>query len=308
MKVLKYILKGLMAVFAVLPLWLHRFNACILAFLVGDVFRYRRSTVKDNLTHAFPEKSAKEIARITRQFYLHFADVVTEAIWFGGCHSSRRLAKAKLAKVVNPEEFLQLDADSPSMMMFSSHAGNWEIIGGLAADNSFSQDAPLPINEKNLCVSFRAQSSKQIDDILRDNRLAPLHDPKNVPGYLESHSIIRYTLQNRDKHFYYSMITDQRPYFSGSESIEVTFMGRRTRTMSAAAALAIKSKMSVCYLKMSKEKRGHYLIEFVPICKDASTMTVQEIMDKYYALMDAQLREQPYNYLWTHRRWAPLWK
>lgn len=306
MIVVKYILKSLMAIFGALPLWLHRFNAGILAFLVGDVFQYRRSTVVDNLTHAFPEKSEKEIRKITRQFYLHFADVVTEAFWFGGCHRSRRLARARLAEVVNPEEFLELDAGSPSMMMFCSHAGNWEIIGGLAADNSFSKKCPLPIDEKNLSVSFRAQSSRMVDEILRDNRLAPLHDPKNVPGYMESGKIIRYILENRDKHFYYSMITDQRPYISGSDSIEVTFMGRRTRTMSAAASLARKGKMSVCYLKMTKKSRGHYLIEFVPICKDASTMSVQEIMDRYYALMDEQLREQPFNYLWTHRRWASI--
>jgi len=41
----------------------------------------------------------------------------------------------------------------------------------------------------------------------------------------------------------------------------------------------------------------------VPIAENASESTVSDIMTQYYKLLEEDLREQPWNYLWTHKRW-----
>ena len=62
-----------------LPLWFLRFytlKTYILLRLVG----YRKSVIKQNLNNSFPNKSSQEKIRITKDFYWHFAQFLTEMI------------------------------------------------------------------------------------------------------------------------------------------------------------------------------------------------------------------------------------
>jgi len=185
-----------------------------------------------------------------------------------------------------------------------SHCGNWELYGGIESYNY--TDTPLPFNEQNFCVVYREMSSKMWDEILRDNRFAPLKDRKHFPGYIESREIVRYAFTHRDEKKVYNLNTDQRPYFTSPGNLEVDFMGQQVQTMTGGAALARKFGMSVAYLAMRPDRRGHYLMRYVPICEDASKMEIKEIMQQYYKLLEKDIREQPENYLWTHQRFAKI--
>jgi KDO2-lipid IV(A) lauroyltransferase len=55
---------------------------------------------------------------------------------------------------------------------------------------------------------------------------------------------------------------------------------------------------------MERAGRGHYVIRYRTICEDARTMSVEDIMKRYYELLEEDIRKQPENYLWSHRRWA----
>ena len=61
--------------------------------------------------------------------------------------------------------------------------------------------------------------------------------------------------------------------------------------------------MSVLYLKMKHVSRGHYEMTFIPICNNASEMTPEQISAKYFELLEEEIRETPYNWLWSHKRW-----
>ena len=54
---------------------------------------------------------------------------------------------------------------------------------------------------------------------------------------------------------------------------------------------------------MEEVPEGGYTITFNPICEDASRTTPEEIMNKFYALLEKDVEAQPWNYLWTHKRW-----
>ena len=256
----------------------------------------------DNLTHAFPEKDAAWISSVTRDFYRHFADIVVEAIWFGGCRKASRLRRSHIVSVKNPETLDKAYAGSSSVMVMYTHAGNWELMGGI--ENYNYTGKPFPVNEGNFCIVYRKQSSDVWDNIMRDNRFAPLKDRKNYQGYLESRSLVRYVVTHRGDKKIYSVNTDQKPYFSAPDYIKVNFLNRECNTMSASAALAVKLGMAVLYQRMEVNASGHgYTIEYVPICDDASLMSVEDIMKRYFRLLEDDIRKQPSNYLWTHNRW-----
>lgn len=300
-KIGKFLLKGIFALFGALPLKVHYFNAGWLAFLVEKVFRYRRHIVWDNLTHAFPEKSEGEIKTVQHDFYRHFANIFVEAVWFGACKNPARLVKNRIVEIKGIDALMNGYEASPSVMVMYTHAGNWELMGGV---ENYTYGAPTPFNEGNTCFVYRKLSSELWDGIMRDIRLAPLKDREHFDGYLESRSLVRYILTHRSDRKLYNVNTDQKPYFSAPDYLKVNFMGRECNTMSTAAALASKFHMAVFYQRMMVKESGRgYIIEYIPVCEDASSMSVEEIMERYFKLLEEDIRRQPFNYLWTHNRW-----
>ena len=298
----KYLLKALLWMISKLPLSVHHFNSGFISWLARDVIKYRKAVVRENIRLSFPEKSEEDIDRIVREFYDHFADIIVEAIWFGGCRNPERIRKARIMEIVNPGILAELYEQSPSVMILYTHCGNWEVYGGIESYNY--TDTRLDIGEENFCVVYKKMSSRVWDEIMRDNRLAPAKDRDGYSGYIESKDLVRYAFSHRDVKKFYNVNTDQRPYYTGSDSLSVNFMHRECRTMSAAAAIARKFGMPVVFLKMSIASRGHYLLEYIPVCRNAKDMSVEQIMKKYYELLEAEINEQPFNYLWSHKRWA----
>ena len=297
-----FLLKVPLRLLGLLPLRVHYALGRFVAWLAEDVVRYRRDVVMHNLTKAFPEKNVWDLKPIRKAFYQHFGELVAEAVWFGGCRNAKRLRRARLVEVENPEVAARLFEAAPSMVVMYSHCGNWELYGGIESYNY--TDKPLPFNEQNFCVVYRELSSRAWDEVMRDNRFAPLKDRKHFPGYIETKDLIRYAYSHRDEKKIYNVNTDQRPYFESPANMDVDFFGQQVQTMTGAAALARKLGMSVAYLSMRRERRGHYVMRYEPICEDASKLGVAEIMQQYYRLVEADIRQQPENYLWTHQRFA----
>jgi len=293
------IIKGLMWLFSRLPLKVHYFFAGIIAFFSQNVIKYRYEEALINITRAFPELPYWEIKPILRDFYRHLANIIVETIWFGGCTNPKRLKDSGIVKVDNPEELDRLYDISTSVMVLCTHCGNWELSGGI---KSFLR-ADTSCNEENFVYVYKKMDSDMWDDIMHRNRFAPVENKEKFQGYVESKNIVQYIFRHRSEKKFYNLNTDQRPYYKGSDVLKVSFMGQKTRTMSAGAAIAHKFGMAVTFCKMYEKSIGHYGIRYITICDDASKLSVQEVMDKYYELLDSQLREQPYNYLWSHKRW-----
>lgn len=301
MRLAEYIVRFFLRLLSWLPLRLHYVLGRLLAFLAEKVFRYRVHDVTVNLSRSFPDKKYAELKDIRHRFYRHFGDVLAETVWFGGLRGGRRLHHRRLVELENPEELNRMFESAPGVMVLMSHAGNWELIGGIAS--YVYNDGPVCFNEQNFCVVYLRQSSRMWDRILRTNRTAPLKDRRRFPGYIESRDIVRYVHEHRDEKKIYNFITDQSPYFDSPGHPEVTFMHQNCRTMKGAADIARKYGMAVCYLSMRSEGRGHYRMKYVPVCDDPASLTSLQIMEKYYSLLEEDIQAQPWNYLWTHRRW-----
>lgn len=292
--ILKWLLRGLGA----LPLGFHQACGRALGFLAGRVFRYRRDVVMTNLARSFPDKKYTELKVICRDFYRHFGDILGEAVWFGGCTDPQRLKKAGIVRMTNPEELERLYNDTGSVFVLAAHTGNWELFGGYV---SYADDFKVP--ENDVCVVYKKLSSEVWEPLMRDNRRAPIVDKEHYEGLLESLGVMRYMVTHRSEHKVYNFITDQFPY-RGSTRIDVgDFMHQPTQSMDGGAKLAAKFGMSITYLSFLPESRGHYTMTFKTICEDASQMSPEDIMKKYYELLQQDLEAVPWNWLWTHKRW-----
>ncbi|MCH5174164.1 MAG: lysophospholipid acyltransferase family protein [Bacteroidales bacterium] len=299
---MKFLVKLVMRLLSMLPLRVHYCLADIVSWLAEKVLRYRVHETTVNLARSFPEKKYGELKKIRHEFYRHFGEILAETVWFGGCRANGRLHASRLVEITNPEELNRMYDCAPGVMVLMSHAGNWELIGG-SLSYIYKDDAEFRATEQNFCVVYLRQSSRLWDSILRDNRRAPLEDPENYPGYLEARNAVRYVYEHRHEKKIYNFITDQAPYFKAPDYMKVNFMHQDCTSMRGAAALAAKFGMAVCFMSMQSAGRGHYKIKYVPISDDASLMTPEDIMKEYYRLLQADIEQQPWNYLWTHRRW-----
>ena len=299
-KLLVNIVRGLMVALSKLPLRFHYFMADILAWLLRKVLRYRYSTVMINLSRSFPDRKYKEIDRMAKDFYRHLGEIFAEAIWFGGS-SYKRLHDSGIVTVTNPEELNELFLSTPSMTVLSTHCGNWELMGGFLGYRTPSGEK-VAIREEDIRVVYKKLSNPVADEVFKRNRIAPL-ERVGTSCEIESMNILRCAVSNRDKRLVYIYPTDQAPYRNAGKHPIGEFMHQQTNVMLGSVGVACKFSHSVMYMKMKRVERGRYEMTLIPICRNASELTPEEIMRKYYDLLQDELNETPCNWLWTHKRW-----
>ena len=75
-----YIVFGILYFISLLPMQVLYLLSDILYFLLYHVVRYRKKVVMDNLSLAFPEKTAAERRAIARRFFRRFTDNWIESL------------------------------------------------------------------------------------------------------------------------------------------------------------------------------------------------------------------------------------
>jgi KDO2-lipid IV(A) lauroyltransferase len=242
----------------------------------------------------------KELKKVYNDFYRHLGEIVAETIWFGGS-SYERLRKAGIVRLTNPEVLDDMFMEAPGMTMLSTHCGNWELLGGLP-DYRSASDEKIHISEKQITVVYKKMSSDVSDEVFKLNRIAPL-ELVGTECEVESSNILRYAIKHKDEKRLYIYPTDQAPYKNAGKHPIGEFMHQPTNVMLGSVGVACKLAHAVVYMKMRRLERGKYEMTFIPICKDASVMPPEEMMRKYYDLLEQELNETPCNWLWSHKRW-----
>lgn len=264
---------------------------------LGSVVKYRRDVVMVNLSRSFPQMKYWDLDTVCDDFYRHFGRVVAETLWFGSC-DAEKLRKSGIVRMENPEILNKAVADGKSVFVMTSHMGNWELMGGYLC---YSPD--ICLKQENVCVVYKEQASGAFQKFMAENRMAPVEDKKSFDGMVETYSILRHAIRNRHKSIVYNFIMDQHPYTDASKVKVDDFMHQETFSMDGAPALAAKFHMPAVYLGMTEDENHNYIWRYEIIAEDASQMSELEILNNYYKLLQRDLEAQPWNYLWTHKRW-----
>src|SRR5690606_1219447 len=100
----------------------------------------------------------------------------------------------------------------------------------------------------------------------------------------------------------YLFLADQCPRIK-NEKYRFTLLNQDTYVFSGMERLAHAGQTAVIYLHITQLKKGNYKIVCLPICSNAASMKHGAISQKYVDLLTENIREEPYGWLWTHRRW-----
>lgn len=269
-----------------LPFWLLYLLADLLYFIIYYVVKYRVEVVRDNLSGAFPELSTKELKRLEKKFYHHFADQMVEIIKEAGMSESEMM---KRVKFVNYEAIIKHFSEGKSVIGMTSHMGNWEWL------TSFSLH--LPENHKMVQV-YKRLRNKVSDRIFYNLRVR--FGSENV----EMNMLLRKMVSNRNdnKTVFYALISDQSPRIN-AKLFFINFLNRPTDFFIGGEELAVKFDFPVYYLSVKMEKRGYYVAEFMPITLIPKKEETHYITNTYAKLLENDIKRQPELWLWSHKRW-----
>lgn len=298
------IIRGVLVLLSKLPLCFHYFIGDILSWVAKNVLGYRKYVVLVNLSRSFPKEKYQYIRRVYNEFYKHFGEIIAEAIWFSGS-DYKRLAESGIVTVTNPEVLSRAYESSPSVTMLSTHCGNWELLGGLLGYRT-SDGNKIRVSEKAISVVYKKLSSDVSDKVFALNRISPLTEV-GTECEVESKDVLRYAIRHKDEKRLYIYPADQAPYNYAGRHLIGDFMDQQTLAMIGSVGVACKLSHYVMYMKMRRVERGKYEMTFIPICEDASKMSQEDILRKYYDLLEEEIRETPCNWLWSHNRWKFDW-
>ena len=286
-QLLYYLAFGLWWIVSILPMPIHYLGAEILYLLVRYVMRYRRKRVRQNLAECFPELSEKQRLRIEKRFYLYFADQVVEAIKFFSISKTEMRYRMQFKGL---ERINQSAAEGKSMAIFLGHYCNWEWVSSL----------PLWLDTDKLRA---LQLYHPLENATMDRLMGYVRErmgSTNIPMAQSIRHIMKY--RQEGKPVVVGFIADQAPIWE-SLNYWLPFFGKDTPVMTGGERIARKMGMDCYYLHIRRVRRGRYVAEFQLITDKVKETPEFYVTEQYYQRLEANIREQPSYWLWTHNRW-----
>jgi Kdo2-lipid IVA lauroyltransferase/acyltransferase len=271
---------------SILPFWLlygvSNFFYIIIFYVVG----YRKKVVIENLKNSFPEKSDKEIKKIASKFYLHFCDVIFETIKLLTI-SKTTFKKRCSIDDKSIQQFNYFFDKNQTFVGVMGHCGNWEW-GAIAHQVYFT---------RMITGVYHPLSSKSFDAFVL--KLRSRFGGDIVPmSHLYKRLI---TLKQQSISTTIGLIADQT---APPESAHWTrFLNQDTAVFNGPEKLAKKFNYPVVYLNIKKKKRGYYQLSTTILTEQPQVCADGIISDMHTKHLEGNIRDQPYTWLWSHRRW-----
>lgn len=273
------ILKIILQFIALLPFPALYTLSDFLYVFIYYLFRYRRKIVEENIAYAFPEKSASERNKIARQFYRNLADMIFETV------KMLRLPDWQLQKrftMVN-SQLLEKHMQGPGIVLLLGHQFNWEwgywVLNQKLENKVIAVYTPIknPIFEKLIKELRGAKGGKLAKSV--DKRLLQIAQP---------------TLT--------ALIADQSPS-NLAQAYWRPFMNRTVPYHAGFEKLIYKTGQIPILATVQKIKRGYYQAIFEAPFAQLPPYHKGVLIEPYADFLEKNLKQDPANYLWSHRRW-----
>ena len=267
----------------ILPFRLLYILSDFVSYFLRRVFKYRKDVIIKNLRNSFPELSEEEIRIIIKRTYLNLSDVFIEGI--RAFTMTRKQIRAR-HHILNPEILDPSFEAGKGVIIVTGHYGNWEW-GALSP--------ALQLRCHNIAF-YKPMKNKWMDKMINRNRsrygttLASIRQTTNTFEAYKGQPVL------------YLMAADQSP--SNREATYwANFLGRETAFLHGPEKHARNNNYPVVFVAIRRMKRGFYELDLKPLVEDPSKLHDGEITKLFAEKLEALIREDPANWLWSHKRW-----
>ncbi|MCF0051676.1 lysophospholipid acyltransferase family protein [Dyadobacter sp. LJ53] len=243
---------------------------------------YRKAIVIQNMARCFPSLQYGEISGIAKKFYKCFTAYFAEII-----KSISAPAAVLNSKIVFENlELIDRHINAGRNVIASmGHCGNWEMLNIM----------PHKISHDIYAV-YKPLHSPVMNRVMI--KLRSRFGMKLTP----EKSVIRHLLTQKSSPAIYLFLADQCPSIK-QDQYKFELLNQETYIVSGMEKLARASGAAVVYLHITQQSKGNYKLKCLPVCSDAKVMNEGEVTQKYVDLLTENINEEPYGWLWTHRRW-----
>lgn len=257
--------------------------ASLIAWLIFDVTRLRRTLVLKNLTIAFPEMSEAEKERVGRASVRNFALTALEVL------RSRQVDIAGRLKLQGDEHLRDALAKGKGAYVLCFHLGNWEAMGAA-------------------CTRFVVPSYVLVKKVGSDAVDAFVSELRQRYGFL--------TIMRKKKGDGFRMIKDT---LARGEVVgfvmdqarpgepKLPFFGVPAKTNTSFAAIWRRDPAPIVPGYIIRSDVGvhtvHFLPEVVPTITDDMAADVLRHSTEFNAVVEQCVRTAPEHYFWMHNRW-----
>ena len=278
-----FIIYGFFYLISLLPFPVLYFFSDVIYFLLFYVFGYRRRVVKANLIIAFPEKSEGEIREISKQVYHNLTDTFMEIIKL--ISMSEKIFNKRCKGDFSMIE--DLVKKGKSVQLHTGHQFNWEF-GSLLMSKEIKSSPTyaiyMPI--KNTAVERLFLKIRQ----------------KYGTIFIKATEFRAKREQIFSERFVIFLAADQNPGNPAS-AYWLNYFNKPAPFITGPEAGGIKNDAAIVFVRSRIPKRGHYVLECTLYNESAAATAPGEITRAFRDFLETIIREEPHNYLWTHRRW-----
>ena len=270
-------------IFKITPFWVLYLQSDILFSFLYYIVGYRKKVVWKNLKSSFPEKTEDELKKINKGFYKNLSDIFMESL--KGLSMSKNTL-LKRYKVLNAEIVDKYYDQNKSVIAVASHFANWEW-GVLCLS--------LQFKHKSVGL-YKPMSNKYIDNYMKKSRAAwgmHLLSIYETSKYIE--------IKNTEPSIYF-MVADQSPA-RPRQTVWIDFLSQDTACINGPEKYAKRYNLPVVYGHVRRIKRGFYEMTASTITENPKEKEAGEITRTYMQLLEKFIREEPRNWLWSHKRW-----
>lgn len=246
------------------------------------IIGYRKAVVFQNIARSFPEKRYGEIQAIVKKFYACFVSYFAEIIKSVSTPAEVLDRKIIFENLGLIDEYINSGRDVIASL---GHCGNWEMLNFM----------PYKIRHEIYAVYKPLRSGAM-------NRLMIKLRSRFGMKLLADSAVMRHVLSKSSSPAVYLFLADQCPHIK-DEKYRFTLLNQETYFFSGMEKLARKGQTAVIYLHITQVSKGNYKIVCLPICSNAESTTDGDITKKYIDRLTENIMEEPYGWLWTHKRW-----
>lgn len=267
---------------SLLPMAFLYMMASFTFLLAYYIIGYRKAVVIQNIARSFPDKRYGEIHAIVKKFYACFVCYFVEII-----KSVSAPAEVLDKKIIfeNLELIDQYINSGRNVIACLGHCGNWEMLNFMPykmRHDTYAVYKPLiSVTMNRLMIKLRSRFGMKL---------------------IPDRGVIRHILSKHSNPAVYLFIADQFPRIK-DEKYRFILLNQDTYVFSGMEKLARTCKTAVIYLHITQLSKGSYKIVCLPVCSKAEFMGDGEITRKYINLLTENIKEEPYGWLWTHKRW-----
>lgn len=259
----------------------------------------RTRRVRAALDAAFPERTPRERARLTREVFVHLARGLVELLMLRGRQRAALLARVDVSGLEHLAAASRASA-SGGVFIVMAHLGNWELACAKAAAIGIPMAVvhrgprgPRPSVLEDALQALRGRAGSEAGGV-------PV---EQIPMGRAGLPVVRALEAGRKV----VVLLDQNA--GREEGVFVDFFGRPACTRSGPIALAAGRGVPIVPAFIRREAGGRrHRLEIQPaLALEAAAVSdeaaLQRSVQRVTRVIEEAIRREPGQWIWTHRRW-----